>query len=493
MTRTFGLALALVLALPAFAGDLTKQEKAAIKTVEKQAVGVARYAARGKDLETARRELELGLKVAPESKKLAKELEKLEKKIERAKARSTTLKAGFKPKFVEKLQTKQDEAKQEISMALAEAARSVEESDPEAYGRYLKLIQGHFATQEALDHLELVYFEPYYRWVSTTEAEVLNAGGELHEGKLLDAAAVAELDAKHTSWSNPWVISDEVHEVRTTVPLRQAKRILAYVGAYREYFLARFSDVWEFQAPKGKLPIIVTQTQADLNQQLAETTRSMGGMAQPPGGIQGAAFYLQSTSELNPCFVTYEPKEATGMVFTIDPEDFEQLQIPLAHEVTHQIAFEYSKFDADRMRQIQHQFWAVEAIANFMGYHSFDGKAWSLTHPRTIPMGQGMIEGPFAHCVANLETLPPLTKFVAQSHQEFMTVNNYHIAATLAYFLLTGEGGKYRSQFVSLLQTVHRVHDNADSWARAFPGVDMSTLQREWERFVRAIELDDAS
>ncbi|MCA8921535.1 MAG: hypothetical protein KDD82_06970 [Planctomycetes bacterium] len=489
-TRTLLVAFALVCSLPLTAGELTKQERAIAKTVESETLKVSRYAARSKDLETARSELKLGLEAAPDSSKLAKELERLEAKIEKASKRSTTLKAGFKPKYTESLEEKRAESRLKISLALAEAARSVESSEPERYAGYLKLIQRRFATQEALDHLELVYFEPYCRWVSTSEAEILSQGGEVHDGELLDADAVAALNEQHSSWSNPWVISDEVHEVRTTVPLRQAKRILAYVGAYREYFLARFGDVWELQAPKGKLPVIVTETQKDLDAQLKETTRSMGGAAPQQGGIQGAAFYLQSTSELNPCFVTYEPKDATGMVFTIDPNDFEQLQIPLAHEVTHQLAFEYSKHDANRMRQIQHQFWAVEAIANFMGYHSFDGKEWSLTHPRTIPMGRGMIEGPFAHCVNNLETLPQLSRFIGQSQQEFMTVNNYHYAATLAYFLLTGEGGKYRSQFVSLLQTVHRVKDEPTSFEKAFPGVDMNAMQSEWERFVRGIQLD---
>ncbi|MEZ6188298.1 MAG: hypothetical protein R3F62_25260, partial [Planctomycetota bacterium] len=449
--------LALALLVPAFAADTTPEERKVQKAVESATLDVVRHATRGKDLLTAERELKLGLEAAPESSKLARELERLEKKLERARKKDTTLAASFKPSYADKLAEKQADARREVSLALADAALSVESTDPERYAHYLGLIQRSFRTQEALDRLDLVYFAPYCRWVSKTEAELLQAGGEVHEGEHLDAAAVAALDAKHASWSNPWVLSDEVHEVRTTVPLRQAKRILAYVGAYRAYFLARFGDVWELQAPKGKLPVIVTKTQAELNEQLAKTTHGMGGGAAQPGGIQGAAFYLQSTGDLNPCFVTYEPKDATGAVFTIDPEDFEQLQIPLAHEVTHQIAFEYSKHVADRTRQIQHQFWAVEAIANFMGYHSFDGTEWSLTHPRTIPMGQGMIEGPFAYCVNHLERLPSLRRFVAQSHQEFMSVENYHVAATLAYFLLTHEGGKYRAQFAALLQTVHRV------------------------------------
>ena len=71
-----------------------------------------------------------------------------------------------------------------------------------------------------------------------------------------------------------------------------------------------------------------------------------------------------------------------------------------------------------------------------------------------------------------------------------MSVNNYHQAATLASFLLEGEGGKYRKQFVKLLQAVHRVKDTSSTWEKAFPGVDRDQMQREWVRFVKAIELD---
>ncbi|HBP20029.1 MAG TPA: hypothetical protein DEA08_19855 [Planctomycetes bacterium] len=488
MTQRFlPLLLALLLLAPAspvLAGPLLpKIERYALKSVEKELIALARYAARGKDLEAALEELELGLEVLPESKRLKSELKKLEKKIERASKRKR--KAEPTPSLAEKLKAKRAEAHEEIALELAKAAVAAEESAPERYRRYRELVQRRFPTKAALDALDLVYFKDYYTWVSRREAKLLESGGELHEGKQLDAATVANLDRQHSTWSNPWVISDEVHEVRTTVSLRKAKQILAYVGAYRRYFLARFGDVWELKAPKGKLPVIVTETQQDL----VEQTRAVAGdvAASQAGQIQGAAYYLQSTGSLNPCFVTYEPKEATGRTFKI--ERFEQIQIPLAHEVTHQIAFEYSKFDADATRQVHHHFWAVEAIANYMGYHSFDGERWTLKRTRMIPMGQGFIEGPFAHCKNHVESLPSLERFMGLSHEEFMSVENYHVAATLAYFLLEGEQGKYRASFAKLLERIHRVKDKSDLFETCFPGVDRAKMQQEWLRFVRGVQL----
>lgn len=479
--------VSLLLAAPALAApDLTKAEKAGLKTVEKELLKLAKTASSGKDFAGAITELELAAAVLPDSKRIGKELDKAREKADKNAAKKKP--ATPKDSFAETLAEKRAAAHLAVSKALADAAVATEVDHKDRYGRYLELIQTRFPSQEALDTLNLAYFAPYFSWVSQTDAKALNAGGDEVDGKWLEAAAIEALNQRHATWSDPWIVSDEVHEVRTTVSLRQAKQILAYAGNYRKYFLARFA-AWDLQAPSGKLPIIVAKTQADLKAQMQAIVTKMGGAAPTGGqGPQGAAYYLQTNGKLNPCFVTFEPTDATGATFTIDK--FEQLQIPLVHEVTHQIVFEYSKHDFNNTRGIEHHFWSVEAIANYMGYHVFDGKRWTLTHPRTIPMGAGMIEGPFAHCVANKASLPNLQIFMGLNRQQFLTVNNYHIAATLAYFLLEGESGKYRGSFIKLLERVHQVRDEPTTFTTCFPGVDMDALQAEFLRFVSGIELD---
>jgi hypothetical protein len=474
--------LVLLLVAPALGGPkLTKDEKAAIKTCEKELLKLAKFAAKGKDFAAAKDELKRGLEISSDSSKLKKELGKVEKKAAKSKK-------GPKESFAEKLEEKRTEAHAAVAMALANAALATETEAPERYTGYLELIQTRYPSKEALAALNLVYFKPYFRWVSGTEAKILESGGDRLGDKLLKPEEVAGLNGQHSDWDNPWILTDGVHELRTTVSLRQANQILYYVTAYRKYFLARFSS-WDLRAPKGKLPIIVTKTQAELKAQMKVVTDKMGGGGGAGmNGIQGAAYYLYTNSDLNPCFVTYEPTEAGGTTFSID--NFEQLQIPIAHEVTHQIVFEYSKYDCNRMRAIENHFWAVEAIANYMGYHVFDDTSWKLTHPRTIQMGRGLIEGPFAHCVQNVSSLPNLALFMGQSRQQFLTVNNYHYAATLAYFLLEGQGGKYRERFITFLSVIHKTKDEAKSFAKAFPGVDLDALHAEWMTFVRKITLD---
>ncbi len=486
-SRPTALALALIALLavglsvasqaPTAADSLEKAEKRALTKAEGELLKLARFAAGGKDYDAARNALTLGIAAFPGSTKLAKEMERVVKKAERGGKISNS--------FPAKLEKRRTKSHEKVAVLLADAAIAVQESHPDRYQRYVQLVQSQLKSKVALDKLDLVYFEPYFRWVSRSVSEKLAAGEELHEGEWRDAATVAELDREHATWSDPWIVTDGVHEVRTTVSLRKANRILAYVGAYRRYFLARFGGTWDLRAPTGKLPLIVTETQVDLQEQ---TRKFTGGMMAGPQQIQGAAYYLQTSGKLNPCFVTYEPKDATGMTIKID--EFEQLAMPLVHEVTHQIVFEYSKHDYDARRQIQHQFWAVEAIANYMGYHVWDGETFTLTKPRMIPMGAGFVEGPFAWCQNNKRSLPSLASFRAQSHQQFVTVNNYHIAATLAYFLLEGEGGKYRDRFVTMLEAIHKVRDEPGSWGAAFPDVDEATLEKEWLAFVGAIDLD---
>lgn len=473
------LALALLVGpVRADESGLTAGERTALRKVERELLDLAKFATKGKDAAAARAALTLAVEVLPEAEKPRQELEHLEKRPPRGAPRDG---------FAAKLEEKRADAHREVALALADAAAAAEQEHPERYARYLELIQTRFPAQEALDRLDLAYFAPYLRWMSETDAALLERGGELVNGERLEPDAVAALDRRHSSWGDPWRVSDEVHEVRTTLPLRTANQILAFVAAYRRYFLERFGSMWDLRPPTGKLPLVVTRTQVELRERLrAEAGPQADGAL---AGMQGAAFYLQTNGTLNPCFVTYEPVDVTGARFTI--ERFEQLVIPLVHEVTHQLAFEYSKHDHDATRQIQHHFWAVEAIANFMGYHVLEDGRWRLTHPRTIPMGQGLLEGPFAWCVNNRSSLPPLLSFMQQSPQQFLTVQNYHIAATLAYFLLEGEGGKYRASFVKLLERVHRVHDTADAFARCFPGVDLEAMQAEWLRFVGEIDLDD--
>jgi len=450
-----------------------KQELDALNAVAEELLKLSRLCSGAKAYSEARAECERGLRVL-DAPKLRDELRKL---------------AGKKdapPKtFAKRLETERPRALEKCAFLLADAAAAaLKQGRTEAFERHLRSIQQEFPSQKAFDKLDLAWFEPYRKWVSRDDARKLEGGAERIDGKWVDAAAVAALDRNHATWENPWIESDDVHEIHTTLPLRSARRLLSVVAAYRAFFVGEFAGAWDLRPPSGKLPVIVTESQQALKEQL----KKRAGNVALPGGVPGAAFYMYTNAPLNPCFVTLEPADATGRTYKTGVDDVVRM---LTHELTHQLAFEYSKHDADATRMVRNHFWAVEGIATFMQAHAFEKGVWRLRHPRTFPVGGGMVEqGPFTIAVENVDRLPPLAKFMAQSQAELMTLENYSIAACLAYFFLRAEEGTYRTPFVKLLERVHKVRDSEKLFGECFEGADPGALEAPFRKFVAQIQLE---
>ena len=63
-------------------------------------------------------------------------------------------------------------------------------------------------------------------------------------------------------------------------------------------------------------------------------------------------------------------------------------------------------------------------------------------------------------------------------------------AATLSFHLLEGKERAYRPAFMTLVETVHQVREQSNSFAEAFEGVDLDALDAEFREFCRALEID---
>lgn len=369
----------------------------------------------------------------------------------------------------------------EILAPVAAAYAQAERSDDLA--RLVALLRAQRVPVEgSLAKLEVVYFEPYLDFRRKKDVEKFEAGWEVLDGAWVDPKKIAALDAEHGSWKNPWVVTDDVHVVRTTLPLRTAKQVLAHVGAFRRFFLDYFAGEWDLRTPAVKLPIILTGTRAELEAQ----TRAFAAGA-PPLPAQAAAFYLAGNGAGNPCFVSFELRGTDGSTTKVA---YPELLFALEHEVGHQIAFEYSKHAADASRVTDSHFWAVEGVAQFLPAYDLADGVWTLRYPRRIPIGGGYFEGAFAWCHDHTASIPPVGQFVALTHQQFMTVENYHIAAGLALFLLEGKDRAYRQAYVKLLETVHQARENSGTFAACFEGIDLVVLDAEFRAFVKTIALE---
>ena len=483
--KTSGSILAVVLALvaaPASAQDLAqnlpknlaRKEHTARKQAARELIRLAKYCRQGKAYALARAEFLRALALHPDRGPVKRE----NKKYGHLSSREGTPRAGFRRSCEKKRRAVHASCVKRLAgVALLISRRGF----PERFEHLARLAAAHFPLKDVRSRFKVVWFDPYRRWVHPATARKLRSGQERIDGKWVSRAEVEKLDAAHRTWDNPWIVSDEVHEVRTTLGLRSARRILGHISVYRRFVLDHLRSDWDFRPPEGKLPVIVTATRAELmarmqNHASDEDVTSIGG-----------AFYLQTSSFLNPCFVTLEYRDAVGQTLTLP---IDKIYLPLQHEIAHQIAFESSKHDHDRTRQIQHQFWCVEALANYLEYYVIEKGVWRLTHPRLISLGDGFVEGAFSHCKQNLQGLPSLKDFFATPPDRFMTVENYHMAATAAYFLLEGEGGRYRKPFLKLLERVHKVRDSKETLHQCFEGIDLGVLQRQWEKFVRRIKVD---
>lgn len=461
-------------------GELPRGLSKAIESARTKAaselVSLARRSESAKAYGAARADLKRALAIAPTHKKARTRFSAIEKK-EPAPRRG----------FEKALQSRRRAAYKKAAKRLGTVAKKLHKAGHRAqYEALAQLVHSQLGADSLSAGFGAAWFAPFRAWVHPADLKRLKSGDVFHDGKWHSKKEQVALNKAHATWENPWVIDDGVHQLRTTLPLRQAKHLLGHIGAFRAFLLASFAGEWDLRAPKGLLPVIVTETQADLADRMKNEVGARGG-GMPGGQMQGAAFYLQTNSALNPCFVTLEPQAANGGAHKVKVDE---IYIPLQHELTHQIAFEYSKFDYDRTRHIESQFWCVEGLANLFEYYVPDGQAWRLSRPKLIPMGDAFIEGGFAWTKANRSRIPPLETLFAFSKQEFSTVENYHMSSLVTHFLLDGLDRRYRRAFVRLLDAVHRVKDTPKILDECFQGVDRAKMQKEWEAFIATVSID---
>ncbi|MBI3724754.1 hypothetical protein HY251_12485 [bacterium] len=470
---SFALALA-VAAGPVSGADskeVDEKDDAARLLVAEELSKLAAFCAEKNAPAQARSELELALLAERKTREIAARIEEL---------RSQT---GSPPAdFGSRHQEEQKKAYEKCTRALLELAPLLEKESPERFSACLDLLD-RFPGTNVASRFDATFFEPYSRWIPAADARRLESGSEFVDGKWLERAQVTALDRSHATWKDPWVVSDGVHEVRTTLPLRTARQLLSYIGTYRRFLVRHLAGLWEIAPPKGGLlPVIVTASQADHRARWEAEPRTAGV---PLNG--GAACYLVSSDPLNPCFVTFEPVLGEGRVAKVP---LEVVLSALTHEITHQIVFEHAK-PARKERDSGMNAWCVEGLAAYMQQWKLERGRWRLERAaRNVPLGGGRfttLDPAFAWAKEHEHALPPLSRFLAIPKEKFYKLENYHMAGTLTWFLLEGEKGKYRKSFARFLELVHESQDDEKSFSTCFEGVDQKVLQAELTRFVAGI------
>ena len=324
-----------------------------------------------------------------------------------------------------------------------------------------------------------VFYAPYSDWRRKKDVDRFEKGSEVLDGVWYDAKKVAELDAKHADWSGPWRFGEEVHEIRTTLPLTMARRLLATVVSYRTFVLCYLGLDADLRQPAVRLPLIVTATRKEME---ARAEGMPGGGPLPEGG---AAFYRGGSEAGGPCFVSFELKFQGSAMQKVD---FVGLRHGLLHEVAHQILFEYSRHGRDpKTRPGDSDLnWVAEGAAEFLPCFEPDGGTWVLHRRDAISQGTGgYISSGFGWCHDQADKMPPLAQFVTYGRTQMADARNYHVAGVLAAFLFEAKERTYRTRFLKLLDLQHQYRAGQNAFAACFPGVDVAALDADFRAWCK--------
>jgi hypothetical protein len=456
---------------PLPAAKLEALEAAARGKAAAELLALAKFAESLKAVPEARAACSAAYVLTPRDDKARTEAEKLLKlKGERAKDAEKQFadhKAKAYAKCVELLTP--------VFAAYADADRSDE------LARLLSLLQDLGMPVEPLvKKHDFVFYAPYSDWRRKKDVERFTAGGEVLDGVWYDAKKVAELDAKHADWSGPWQFGEEIHEIKTTLPLTTARRILATVTSYRTFVLCYLGLDADLRQPAVKLPLIVTATRKEMEAR-AQSYPGGGGTLPP----DGAAFYQGGSQPGGPCFVSFEMKFQGSEMRKVD---FVGLRAGLLHEVAHQILYEYSRhgFDVQKAHADGGLNWVAEGAAEFLPCFEPDGGTWVLHRRDAVPQGPGgYIESGFGWCHDQADKLPPLPQFVTYGRTQMADARNYHVACVLAAFLLEAKERSYRTRFLKLLDLQHQYRAGQDAFAACFPGVDVAALDADFRAWCK--------
>lgn len=461
-------ALLVTLAAGARADDkavaaIRKQQDAAEAKCAAEFVKCAKALAAMKAFDEARDELRVAMIVAPSDANCRKEYAKL-----------LASKGDTPDAAAAKLNDVRNPARAACVAALVPVLQAWDKADrPVEFAHLATVTAGCFGQPEPLQAFKLRAFEPYGFLARPQDAERWEKGDEFVDGAWVDAEKVKALDAQHANWSSPWIVGDGVHEVRTAMTLRDARRVLEYVGSYRRFVVDYFAGEWEWKQPKSPLPIYLTATQADYQARLT---------AYDPNAARSkaSAIYVQKTGGICPVFVTFEPKDAGGSKI-----DWPALLRDVRHETAHQILYESAMAQGAGVGgNID---WVSEGVANFLACHEPKGWIWRLTRREQEPYANGFEPGAFSWVRGNFDKVPPLSKYFTDFKPNLDSAEEYFVATTMTYFLLMT---KWRAPMVKLIAEVHMAKGGPKSFAECFGKVDLAKMQDEWKAFVDGISIE---
>jgi hypothetical protein len=332
--------------------------------------------------------------------------------------------------------------------------------------------------------LDIAFFAPYLQLLPKKDVEHLTQGWELVDGAWDEPAKVAELDKAHATWDAPWIVSDEFIEVTTNQPLRVARTALAQLERTRRVFLAYFKGEWDLRPPAAKLRVMITDTRSDFDLKV----RVESALAEPVPRDAVATFVevADAGKATVACCELLDFKDHGTRL------DFGWVLRPLEREFVHQVAWEYSRHNANPRRPVHAAYWAIDGLADYMTYVETYRDSCVVRRPSWIPWCGKELDTSFTWCRSNYEIMPTMDEITRVPRPKFLKNPAYcRMATTLVWWLLEGKDRANRAGFVKFLQAVHQNKDDSGTLEECVKGVQTGLLDKDFRLFCRDIHVEE--
>ncbi len=262
---------------------------------------------------------------------------------------------------------------------------------------------------------------------------------------------VAEADRLRADWSPPWRFSTEHFEIQTNVPMAEAITFGRRLEAFHDLFMTLFADILGENLPIVRLFKNPTLQPESLPASKLHQVYYFGSKAK---FVEYLMPKLGPEVELNLGFYD-PPKSGRGRVpayFYRDPNG----QIPetatLYHEVSHQLLFETA--GPNSYTKNFGNFWVFEGLGTYFE---------TVTPQPDGSLEVGGLVGPrIAEAYQSLvirRSSAPLAEFVAFDESRFrdkvQIYQNYQQAMALTLFLMQGNQGAYRDDFLDYVRDAY--------------------------------------
>lgn len=336
------------------------------------------------------------------------------------------------------------------------------------------LSQGRWTTpyQQRLESLDYID-HPQFGWLKKNEVPRYEKGDRKYKGRWIEAEREAEL---RRSFRNAWTIRTEHFLIKTNHSLEAGVELGRQLETFHTYFREIFLPLYQTPAQ--------LQRMFQANQRVSVSTKNLHQV-----------HYFRSRDEYLKTLKDRVPNiEVTNALYWNDDQTAYSYYDPerpnfasLFHEATHQLLYESTS--KHRIIAAESNFWVIEGIACYMETFRREGDLLTAGNPNDArvqqTLGQLLQDG--WHI--------PIEQFVQFGRVDFQTAplkelqRRYGEAATLSYFFMDAQNGRYRQALIEHIADLYSINQQRRQKALSLDlltGQSFEQLDQEYRTFLTA-------